>query len=257
MKPKGYDSCEQLKSRYEFYPVRVAAALWCGIPNKELKDILNQAVEVYRGVWASPYIPCLEPRCRAIHDAINEGLLPVCREKGEIIQEHVAPERRHVRGEDLRIWIAENFPNDKPAFLFDEIERSTHTAINSEAFKALQVDRDAIKLENEKLKKLNQELTRDKEELKLENESIKACIEKMTASSNLSIKAETTYLNIIGAMLELILGKSPAGTKHSIFDTQAAIISALMGYHSDKQGISARNLEQKFSDANKSLKSSM
>jgi FtsZ-binding cell division protein ZapB len=257
MKPKGFDSCVELKSRYEFYPVKVAAALWCGIPEGELNHILNQAIEVSRGVWASPYISCLEPRCRAIHDAINDALLPVCRENGHVVEEHVAPERRHVRGEDLRIWIAENFPNDKPAFLFDEIERSTHTAINSEAFRALQVDRDAIKLENEKLKKLNQELTRQKEELKLESESIKACIEKMTASSNLNPKAETTYLNIIGAMLELILGKSPAGMKHSIFDTQAAVISALMGYHSGKQGISDRNLEQKFSDAKKSLKSSM
>jgi hypothetical protein len=66
-------------------------------------------------------------------------------------------------------------------------------------------------------------------------------------------RAETTYLNIIGAMLVLMLGKSPAGKPYSVFDNQAAIIDALLGHYEDKPGISERTLEDKFAAAKRSL----
>lgn len=69
----------------------------------------------------------------------------------------------------------------------------------------------------------------------------------------LSDRAETTYLNIIGAMLALMLGKSPAGKPQSIFDNQAAIIDALLGHYEGKPGISKRTLEDKFAAAKRSL----
>ena len=69
----------------------------------------------------------------------------------------------------------------------------------------------------------------------------------------LNLRAETTYLNIIGAMLGLMLGKSPAGKPQSVFDNQAAIIAALLGHHEGKPGISARTLEDKFAAAKRSL----
>ena len=84
-----------------------------------------------------------------MHEAIEKGALPVCRENGKSFDgrtEHVAPERRHVTRQDLKEWIAREFPADKPAFLFDEVERKTHAAINADAyFRALQADRDALK----------------------------------------------------------------------------------------------------------------
>jgi hypothetical protein len=143
-------------------------------------------------------------RCRAIQIAINKKLLPVCRENGEVVEgeDHVAPARRRVRGQDLRKWIAENFPNDKPAFLFDEIERSTHTAINSEAFKALQVDRDATKLENEKLRKLNQELSSERDGLKYQIASMESYIEQLKKNNldAVSARQRRTFLVMIAAL---------------------------------------------------------
>lgn len=69
----------------------------------------------------------------------------------------------------------------------------------------------------------------------------------------LTPRAETTYLNIIGGLLALMLGKSPAGKAQSVFDNQAAIISALLAHHADKPGIAQRTLEEKFAAANRSL----
>lgn len=75
------------------------------------------------------------------------------------------------------------------------------------------------------------------------------------ASAPLQPRAEATYLNIIGALLELVLGKTPAGKPQSLFETQAAIIDALLAHHADKPGISKTTLEAKFADARRRLNS--
>lgn len=104
--------------------------------------------EYGKHVLRHPSIRCLEPRCRVLQDAIDQGKLKVGRDGGQSFlvsgSGHVAYSRRTLKREDLKAWIAETFPTDKPAFLFDEIERNTHTAINADAFRALQADRDAL-----------------------------------------------------------------------------------------------------------------
>ena len=74
-------------------------------------------------------------------------------------------------------------------------------------------------------------------------------------AKTLAPRAETTYLNIIGAMLSLMLGRTPSGRPQSVFDNQSAIVSALLADHEGKQGISKRTLEDKFAEANRSLNS--
>ncbi|MCW5581819.1 MAG: hypothetical protein KIS72_10820 [Luteimonas sp.] len=75
------------------------------------------------------------------------------------------------------------------------------------------------------------------------------------ASAPLRPRAETTYLNTIGALLELVLGKTPAGKPQSVFKSQAAIIDALLAHHADKPGISKTTLEAVFADARRRLNS--
>jgi len=58
---------------------------------------------------------------------------------------------------------------------------------------------------------------------------------------SISDRAEITYLNIIGAMLDLMLGRSPSGRRYSKFNTQ--------------EGISERTLHEKFSRAKRALQS--
>ena len=72
--------------------------------------------------------------------------------------EHVAPERRTVSREALKAWIGRAFPASKPAFLFDEVERNTHSAINADSYRVLKAAHDAkvqaLEQANERIRKL-------------------------------------------------------------------------------------------------------
>lgn len=260
MKPAGFNDCEQIKSFYTLYEVHEVALLCCGVSVDQLESYIDNSHKTeLRGVWSNPDISCLEPRCKVIHEAIRKDELKVCRSKGGDSwfnsEDHVAPESRRLKREDLRNWIIKYLPNDKPAFLFDEIERKTHTSINVDTFRALQADRDALNAELRHAKKLTNDKTNEIEQLKTENEYLKNCINKMQDSEKtLSEKEERTYLNIIGALVNLMLDKSPNQQRYSILNSQSAIISTLLGHYPNKQGISSSTLENKFSAANQSLK---
>ena len=255
-KPWENDSCEHVQSYYTVYPVPVAAALWCGIPPGEIQEHLDASTQVHRAVYRHPYIRCLEPRCRAMHEAIEKGALLVSRENGKSFDgstEHVAHERRHVTRQNLKEWIAREFPSDKPAFLFDEIERKTHAAINADAFRALQADRDALKARIDKAEEWAKTIIAEKNALLGERDSLRAMVDKANAPGG---RSEKTYLNIIGGLLALMLGKSPAGKPQSSFENQGAIISAMLGHYGHIKGMGDSNLEKIMADANKTLKDS-
>ena len=254
MKPwYNQNDCEHLAAYHAYYPVPAAAMLWCKVPpdqvQEELKRISPHAHT--RGVFTHPFIPCFEVRCKILHDAIVSGALQASRENGTVTTDHIAPERRHVSREHLKAWIAKEHPSDKPAFLFDAIERNTHTAFNADSFRALQADRDAARAELEKTKAGVQKANEELNAIRGERDSLKAIVDKMTAPG---ARAETTYLNIIGGLLGLMLGTTPGGQKGSAYESQAAIISAMLAHHGGKSGIADSTLEQKFADANRSIK---
>lgn len=72
---------------------------------------------------------------------------------------------------------------------------------------------------------------------------------------DLDPREETAYLNAIGALLHLMLGKTPAGKAQSVFTSQNKIIEAMLAHHGEKYGISQRNLEKAFAAAKRSLES--
>ena len=268
---KEYNSCDEVKSYFSYYTVPQIALLWCGVEPHELQEEMNRAKPVAestalsRNVFRHPYISCMEPRCRVLHQAIDDNELPVGRDGGKsgLINDmggQVAYDRRTIFRADLKVWLAQNFPNDKPAFLFDDIERATHTAINADSFRALQADRDALKARIEKATEEFRKLRQELDTVKGERDSLRQIVDNLSkqtqAASAVDPRSETTYLNIIGAMLDIVLGKSPVGQKHSIYDNQGAVISALLAYHEGKQGIASRTLEQKFADAKRSLNAS-
>lgn len=95
-------------------------------------------------------------------------------------------------------------------------------------------------------------LRKDRDRIEGERASLEAMVEKMKTPG---ARAESTYLNIIGGLLGLMLGKSPAGIAQSVFQNQGAVISALLAHYGDKPGISDSTLENKFAEANRSIKS--
>lgn len=256
MKPWLNDNCEHLRAYHEYYPVPVAALLWCGVPPEDLEDALSemQPHPHIRGVYTHPRIPCFEPRCRVIHCAIEANTLPASRENGKVTDGHIAPERRHVSRAALKEWIAKEHPNDKPAFLFDDIERKTHNAISADAFRALQADRDALRTQLQKAQSDNENLGYQVAALQKQITVLEA---KDKAGTEPSERSEKTYLNIIGGLLALMLGKSPTGKPQSVFESQSAVISALLGYYGHVKGMGDSNLEKTLAQANKTLKDSL
>lgn len=77
--------------------------------------------------------------------------------------------------------------------------------------------------------------------------------ENASGDKALPQRADSTYLSIIGGLLGLMLGKTPAGKPQSAYKDQAAIISALLAHYRGQPGISKRNLEKKFAEAKRSL----
>lgn len=256
MKPwHNKNDCEHLRAYHAYYPVPAAALLWCGVPPDDVQEELNRISPHphIRGVFTHPFIPCFEVRCRIIHDAIESRTLAASRENGKVTDEHIAPERRHVSREHLKAWIAKEHPADKPAFLFDEVERKTHSSINADTFRALQADRDAARAELEKAKAWAEETIREMDALLGERDSLRAMVDKANAPGG---RSEKTYLNIIGGLLALMLGKLPAGKPQSSFENQGAIISAMLGHYGHIKGMGDSNLEKIMADANKTLKDS-
>ena len=64
---------------------------------------------------------------------------------------------------------------------------------------------------------------------------------------------ETVYQNIIGALIEIMLAKSPAGKPFSVFESQASIIDSLAAHFPGAPGIAKRTLEEKFAEGKRSL----
>ena len=73
------------------------------------------------------------------------------------------------------------------------------------------------------------------------------------SSQEVAVREKTTYLNIIGGLLGLMLGKTPSGKRQSVYESQAAIIEALMSHEAGKPGISKTTLEAKFAEAKRTL----
>jgi hypothetical protein len=245
-------SCSALEKPY-YKPIE-AALRWCNLIQHEVTILQATADSLLPSIGAFPQWPCLRANAEKIYDAIINEELPHGRDGRTVAKgDHVAKERLTIRHSDLKAWMIKNYPDQKPKFLFDEIERSTHSAINADAFRALQADRDALKARIEKAETWAKDIKEKYNLLERERDSLKDIVEKSYKPSE---RAETTYLNIIGGLLDLMLGKSPSGQKLSVYENQAAIISALLGYHEGKAGIAARTLDDKFAAANRSLKSS-
>lgn len=252
------DNCAAMKAHYAVFSVPQAAALWCGVPEDQISTVLLETAQLSatgfgRGVWIHPNVPCLEPRSRAIAEAIEDGLLPHGREDGQSVDnDHVAYERRHFFGRDLRKWIEKAFPNEKPAFLFDDIERNTHSAISADAYRSLKAERDALQKRIDKATESYRTLRQHKESIEAERDSLKAMVDNFGTPGE---RAETTYQNIIAALLDCIAGNLPDIEKHPSFPSEAKLIDAIDDHFRGYSGLSKSNLSRKFPEAKRSLKS--
>ena len=238
-------------SKVYYRPIE-AAIRWAGLL-KYKKDILR-LISSPRHLpmtldcpgWAELRL-CTE----RIHDAIFNGELPYGRngitQNDKALWDSPDLTIRHV---DLKRWMRDQYPEHRPAFLFSRRERIAHPIITLETGQAMLVERKALKAE---LKQCRRQL----EMLQKQHHVLSNQIEVTPACNKYSItnRAESTYQHIIGGMLDLMLGQSPAGTPYSCFKTQEAIVSALIAHHDGVMGITERTLNGKFAQARRRMRS--
>lgn len=235
------NSCNALEK--PFYTPLEAAIRWCGLINHEETILLN--MELISGpvppVGIFPQWPCLRANTEIIMYAMEGGDLPYGRDGKAVDKgDHVAPNRRTVRHTDLKGWMLKHYPDKKPSFLFDEIERTTHTGITIEAFQTLQADRDALQVRINKA----EALYRDNWS-KLEAEA-KNWQEKYEQAIS---EAKPSHLLTIAALLEL---QMEAVAQARPARNQAAIITTITEKFK-VHGLGKRNLDDIFADANKAM----
>lgn len=153
---------------YEVIPLPEAALLWCGVKFEDLSEEVNLLSRISQSIYSHPYIPCLEKKTRIINRAINEGRLRAVREHGEggeviidhlgnikkntngsPIIDHVAYERRHFWIADLKNFISENYPNDRPKTIFHDEELKN--VINLEEYERMSKEYQKFLAENTNL----------------------------------------------------------------------------------------------------------
>jgi len=239
---ESYDakSCSAL-TKLHYRPID-AALRWCGLIDHEVKILAAAGEAQYPPLGSFPQWPCLRSNIEIIIDAIENGDLP-CGRDGKTVNpgDHVAPGRRTVRHSDLKTWMTNYHPDKKPKFLFDEVERTTHAAINADSVRALQVDRDALKVRIEKATEAYRALKQDRDTIAGERDSLAAMVEKTYTPS---ARAETSYLNIIGAMLvQLTAGRA----------NDTTVINQAITDYGTKPGVSERKLQEVFAAAKRSL----
>lgn len=157
-----------------------------------------------------------------------------------------------VRHVDLKCWMRQHYPEQRPGFLFSRSERIAHPFITLETGQAMLVERMALKSALDQYKRQLLELQEKHDALLKQSTVIPAC-----AQCPISDRAEATYLHIIGVMVELMLGRSPSGTPYSSFNSQEAIANAMIAHHSDLMGITERTLQAKFAQARRKMRSAV
>ena len=141
-------------------------------------------------------------------------------------------------------------PEHRPGCLVSRGERMALPVITMETGQAILVERLALQAALEQAGRQIRELQEQHDTLLKQSTVLLAA-----SQCEISERAETTYLNIIGGMLTLMLGQSPSGVPYSSFKTQEALVSALVAHFGGTMGITERTLNGKFANARKYVRS--
>lgn len=244
----GYPSCNPL-AKVAYRPID-AALRWC--------NLMAHETQVLKAAWHCPVAlahsfpqwPCLHTKVEKILDAVRHHELPYgCLGITVPMGTAVDPRQLTVRHIDLKQWMLHYYPDQRPAFLFGQ-PQDPPAIISIGTYLALQADRDALHLQLKQAQTTYQEVLAELQAIGLERENLKQLVD---TQGIVSLRSELVYLRIIGALLALVLGHSPAGNPLSVFDSQAAIVSFLVAHHGDLPGISKRTLDEKFAAARRAL----
>ncbi|NAO28866.1 protein kinase [Pseudomonas syringae pv. dysoxyli] len=142
-----------------------------------------------------------------------------------------------------------HYPDQRPSFLFGRAP-AEQEHIRYGTYLTLQADRDALEVQLKATEATLQVLMNELQAAGVERETLRMLAEN---KKNLSDQSKTSFLNVIGALVDLILGSTEAGRKHSIFESQASIVDSITSHHDGVKGLSKRSLDEKFAAGRRSL----
>ncbi|UVL86066.1 hypothetical protein LOY35_10985 [Pseudomonas sp. B21-028] len=232
-----------------FYRPIEAAIRWC--------NLIAFEAQILESIWDHvdllptmfPQWPCLYTSTEKILDAIRNNEL-----RYGVFGKSVAPGTPidinilTVRHSDLKQWMAQYWPDQRPAFLFGT--SSDVGSICYETYLALQADRDALQIQLKASEAALRTLTNELTAAGLDRENLRSLVE---GQKQLTDQSKASFLNVIGALVNTLLGSSESGRKHSIFDSQASIVNSITAHYSGVAGLSKRSLDEKFAAGRRSL----
>lgn len=226
-----------------------AAIRWSGLVKLE-SQILNSLGQRHISNAADfAEWPVLRLNVERIYDAILNKDLPYGRLGVTVSGDtEVASDELTIRHTDLKAWMTHYYPDQKPSFLFDAIERRWHTAISIDTVQTLLADRTALKIRLSDFSQAYKTLRDEYAVLQQEHTQLASQL-----AADLSPRGERTYLNIVGALVSLLFMRTPAGHAYSVFQSQESLINALKAHFGDRQGITERTLEAKFAAGRRSI----
>ena len=238
-----------------YYRPIEAAIRWCGLLRFEKRILATLGQRAIPDPIDFPRWPLLRLYAERIYDAVTHCEL--ARGKAGLVLESQLPTvddpALTVRHVDLKAWMSYYYPGDRPGFLFDDIERALHPAVSVDTLNILLADREAIKAQFSALAQVHATLLTTHDAL------VKEHVTRSDANESArepGLRSETTYLNIIGGLLTLLLGKSPSGAAYSSFRSMDAVVSALLAHHEGRPGLSERTLWSKLAQARRHLEAS-
>jgi len=238
------------RSKVHYRPIE-AAIRWTRLwkQEREIMELLQTRNLPEPGDF--PQWPALRLNAERIFDALRNGELPYGVDGApappETPIDHPSLTVRHVH---LKTWMQRYYPEQRPKFLFSALERSVHPAITIDDVRALTFERDSLK---SLLAERDAEISALRLELRALLKSIDTSARHNSSGESLSARAETAYLHIIGAQLELLLGKEPSGKPYPKFRTQEEVIAAMTDRHGKRLGITKSTLENKYALAKRML----
>lgn len=238
-----------------YYRPIEAAIRWCGLLRFEQRILDTVGNRAIPEPGEFPRWPLLRLHTERIFDALAHGEL--ASGKPGIVLDTQRPAlddpELTVRHVDLKAWMSHYYPGDRPGFLFDDIERAVHPMVSVDTLNILLADREATKVQFAELMQVHEALRAAHEALEKEQA---ARGDASDTSREPGLRSETTYLNIIGGLLTLLLGKSPSGAAYSSFHSMDAVVSALLAHHEGRPGLSERTLWSKLAQARRHLEAS-
>ncbi|MFZ7143507.1 hypothetical protein ACLSY0_01870 [Avibacterium avium] len=273
---------------YEIIPLPEAALLWCGVEFKDISEEVKILTNISQSIYSHPYIPCLEKKTRVLNAAVNNGKLRAVREHGEGGEngDHVAYARRHFWINDLKQFIAKNYPDDRPKTIFFENELKPQIAIDE--YERMSKEYQRFLAENTNLQVKINELTtslaskdsviRDQElamqslssqlqQAKMAQNDAEERLERgrglyadlqnkyksLSSNGGDNINA-TNALYLIGEMLNVLKNTTSPAKKWTQEDIINSILQARENANRSVCGLEERKIQEYFSQANKKLK---